>query len=106
MKIIAFYLPQFHEIPENNEWWGKGFTEWTNIKAARPLFEGHQQPIVPLNDNYYNLLDNNTIKWQIELAKKYGVYGFCGGINLSGRIYAFFPNDAMNLPNILINEAR
>ena len=77
MKIIAFYLPQFHTIPENDEWWGKGFTEWTNVKAAKPLFDGHNQPVVPLNDNYYNLLDNSSIKWQIDLAKKYGVYGFC-----------------------------
>ena len=77
MKIIAFYLPQFHAIPENDEWWGKGFTEWTNVKNAKPLFEGHNQPIVPLSNNYYNLLDNNTIKWQIDIAKKYGVYGFC-----------------------------
>ena len=77
MRIIAFYLPQFHEIPENDEWWGKGFTEWTNVKAAKPLFDGHNQPVVPLDDNYYNLLDNSTIKWQIDLAKKYGVYGFC-----------------------------
>ena len=77
MKIIAFYLPQFHEIPENNEWWGNGFTEWVNVKAAKPLFKGHEQPRIPLNKNYYNLLDNNTIRWQIDLAKKYGVYGFC-----------------------------
>ena len=77
MKIIAFYLPQFHAIPENDEWWGKGFTEWTNVRAAKPLFENHAQPVVPLDNNYYNLLDNNTIKWQIDLAKKYGIYGFC-----------------------------
>lgn len=77
MKIIAFYLPQFHEIPENNDWWGEGFTEWVNVKAAKPLYEGHRQPVVPLNHNYYNLLDRNTIAWQIDLAKKYEVYGFC-----------------------------
>ena len=77
MKIIAFYLPQFHAIPENDEWWGKGFTEWTNVRSAKPLFDGHNQPVIPLNENYYNLLDNSTIKWQIDIAKKYGVYGFC-----------------------------
>ena len=77
MKIITFYLPQFHDIPENDEWWGKGFTEWHNVKKARPLFEGHQQPRVPLNHNYYNLLDDETKIWQSELAQKYGIYGFC-----------------------------
>ncbi|MBQ0011045.1 MAG: glycoside hydrolase family 99-like domain-containing protein [Ruminococcus sp.] len=77
MRIIAFYLPQFHSIPENDLWWGKDFTEWTNVKAAKPLFDGHQQPKVPLNNNYYNLLDDSVKVWQADLAKKYGVYGFC-----------------------------
>ena len=77
MKVIAFYLPQFHETPENNEWWGQGFTEWNNMKAAKPLFEGHNQPRIPLNNNYYNLLNEKTLEWQTEIAKEHGVYGFC-----------------------------
>lgn len=77
MKVIPVYLPQFHTIPENDEWWGKGFTEWVNVKNAKPLFEGHNQPRVPLNNNYYDLSNVETLKWQCKLAKEYGIYGFC-----------------------------
>lgn len=77
MKIIPFYLPQFHNIPENDEWWGDGFTEWTNMKAATPIYPGHDQPKIPLNDNYYDLTDDNVKIWQAQLAKQYGIYGFC-----------------------------
>lgn len=75
MKIFAFFLPQFHEIPENNEWWGSGFTEWTNVRKGKPLFAGHKQPKLPLNDNYYNLLDSETVEWQTNLLHEYSVDG-------------------------------
>ncbi|MDJ1122162.1 glycoside hydrolase family 99-like domain-containing protein [Olsenella sp. YH-ols2217] len=77
MKVIAFYLPQFHTIPENDEWWGKDFTEWVNVRKAEPLFEGHQQPRVPKGENYYNLLNPQVQAWQAQLAREAGVYGFC-----------------------------
>ncbi|OME65263.1 glycosyl transferase [Paenibacillus odorifer] len=77
MKIISFYLPQYHEVTENNEWWGKGFTEWVNVKNSIPRFKGHQQPRIPLNKNYYDLTDSKSLKWQADLAKEYGIYGFC-----------------------------
>ncbi|WAJ24098.1 glycoside hydrolase family 99-like domain-containing protein [Lacrimispora xylanolytica] len=77
IKTIAMYLPQFHNIPENDQWWGEGFTEWTAAKRADKLFEGHYQPREPLNNNYYNLLQKRTMEWQAGLASKYGLDGFC-----------------------------
>ncbi len=76
MRIWALNLPQFYETPENNEWWGQGYTEWTAVKGAKPLYKGHIQPLVPLNGNYYNLSKKETLRWQADLARKYGVESF------------------------------
>lgn len=76
-KMIAFYLPQFYETEENDKWWGTGFTEWTNVKRAKPLYKGHYQPKIPYKNNYYCLLDSNVQEWQSEIAIENGIYGFC-----------------------------
>jgi len=77
MKILAFYLPQFHPIPENDAWWGKGFTEWRNVVTARPRFRGHHQPQIPADLGFYDLRLEETRIAQANLAREYGIYGFC-----------------------------
>lgn len=88
-KIIAMYLPQFHCIPENDEFWGKDFTDWVSVKKATPVYKGQVQPRIPLNDNYYDLSEKENVAWQAKLAKEYGVDGF--------GIYHYWFNNEKNI---------
>lgn len=88
-QIFAFYLPQYHQIPENDMFWGEGFTDWVTVKKAIPLYEGHEQPRIPLNDNYYDLSKTASVAWQAKIAKENGISGF--------GIYHYWFNDEQNI---------
>jgi len=77
VRALAFLFPQFHAIAENDAWWGPGFTDWVNVRRAQPQFAGHYQPRVPLGGRYYDQSLNETLAWQIDLARRHGLSGFC-----------------------------
>lgn len=108
MKLIAFYLPQYHRIKENDEWWGEGYTEWTNVKKGVRHLPWQNQPRVPLGERYYDLKTEfrETLSWQISIAKENGIYGFCyyhywfeGGKKLLEEpIERFLEDESLNFP--------
>lgn len=105
MRLITFYLPQFHNVEFNNVHHGEGFTEWTSLKKSSALYEGHNAPRVPLDDNYYNLEDDDVKQWQIDLAGRGGIYGFCmyhywssGELLLERPVEQWLKNKSLDFP--------
>ncbi|GJL72232.1 MAG: glycosyl transferase [Nitrosomonas sp.] len=98
VKLIAMYFPQLHAIPENDAWWHEGFTDWDKVKSASAQYDGHYQPRVPLNHDYYDQSKIETLRRQTKLAKKYGIYGFCH------YHYWFDGKQLLDLPTNLLME--
>lgn len=104
-KLITFYFPQFHAIPENDKWWGNGFNDWQLVQQAKPNFSGHNQPRIPLDRDYYNPCDKNTLIKQVRLAREYGIGGFSfyhywfdGKLLLEKPLETFLANEDINIP--------